>query len=398
MNNTSVKRWLISISTLAAISAVISYAFPFEQTPTASSAPSVFSGIVQQEEYNLSFKIGGRIGDIRVEEGQAVKKGDLLGTLEKGEWQAKVDQAKAAVSLAEANVEKAMKGVDLVDQSSQAKIDQAEASLKVAQDKYAQLSRGVRPQQLAQLEAKVTAAQSAYELALDKQNKMNQLYQSGAVPQMQRDEADVSFEKAKAELTAAQQELEMAKEGARREELDAAKHQVEQLQGVLQEALSGNGQVELSESDVQAAKGQLAQAQAKLEEASIYLTYTELRAPVDGVVVRSNVKVGEMVSEGFTAVTLAEPKEKWVTFYIPENRLQGLKEGKHLTLSIPSLNGEADAVVASINPAPQFAAQKATNYLKDTDIRSFEMKVRLTEKTDAIFAGMTAEWQGVLQP
>jgi len=392
------KRWLMSIGAIAAIAIVVSYAFPQMRTTTATSLPSTFSGIVQQEEYNLSFKIGGRVGQMPVEEGQCVKKGDLLGLLEKEEWQSKVDQAGAAVTLAAANVNKAATGVGMVDQASQAKIDQADAALKVAQDQYAQLSNGARPQQIAQLEAKVSAAESVYNLASDKQKKMSQLYEAGAIPQIQKDETDTALEKAKAELEAAQKDLELIKEGARQEELSAAKHQVEQLQGVLKEALSGSKQVQLSEAEVQAAKGQLAQAKAKLEEASIYLKYTELRAPVDGVVIRKNVKAGEMVSEGFTALTLAQPAEKWVTFYVPEDRLQGLAAEKHLLLSIPALQTEVDAVITSVNPAPQFAAQKATNYLKDTDIRSFEVKVRFTEKIEQILAGMTAEWQGGIQP
>lgn len=386
------KRWIISLSAVAAIGLSFNYFFAPAKAKKAPDA--AFSGIVEQQEYDLSFKIGGRLESLPVEEGQMVKKGDLIGRLEKGEWQAKVDQAKAAVALASANVGKAAAGVGVVDQATQAKVEQAQAALQTAQAKFTELSNGARPQEIAQLEAKVNAAESAFNNAEDMRNKMNHLYQQGAVPQSKRDEADLAYDKARADLTSAQQALAMAKEGARQEDLAAAKHQVEQAQGVLNEALSGKGQVNVSQADVKVAQGQLEQAKGSLEEAEVYLSYTELHAPIDGIVVHKNVKAGEMVSQGFTAVTLADPKDKWVKFYVPENKLNGLQVNQGIPLTIPALNQQVTGTVVSINPAPQFAAKKATNYLQETDVRSFEVKVKIKDLTDKIYAGMTAEWQG----
>src|SRR5690606_32371233 len=120
---------------------------------------------------------------------------------------------------------------------TQAKIEQAQAAVKTAQDKFIQLQNGVRPEQMTQLEAKVQAAKSAYHNAEDMVGKMKSLLDAGAIPQSKMDETVLAFEKAKAELTVAQQEWQMAREGARKEDLDAAKHQVEQVKGVLNEAL-----------------------------------------------------------------------------------------------------------------------------------------------------------------
>jgi HlyD family secretion protein len=386
------KIWFISVGFIVLIG--LSFVLLFQPTNAKKAPEYAFSGIVEQEEYNLSFKIGGRVASMTVEEGQYVEKGTVIGTLEKGEWQAKVDEAKAAVALAMANVNKASTSVGVINQSSQAKVEQAKASLQQAKDKFAMLSNGPRREEIAQLEAKLKAAQVAYNHALDMKNKMDNLFQSGAISQTQKNEANVAFENAKANLTAAQKSLDIAKQGARQEELAAAKDQVELVQGTLQEAISGKGQVQIYASDVKAAQGQLERAKASLEEAEIYLSYTELRTPVSGVVIHKNVKIGEMVSQGFTAVTVADPNDKWVKFYVPETKVNSLKLNQTVHLEVPSLHAEVTGRIETINPAPQFAAQKATNYLQDRDIRSFEVRVKITGGSDKIYAGMTANWNG----
>jgi HlyD family secretion protein len=386
------KVWFISIGLIAAIG--LSFVFVFQPTNAKKAPEYPYSGIVEQEEYNLSFKIGGRVASMTVEEGQYVEKGTVIGTLEKGEWQAKVEDAKAAVALAMANVSKATASVGVINQSSQAKVEQAKASLQQAKDKFAMLSNGPRREEIAQLEAKLKAAQETYNHALDMKNKMSQLFDSGAISQVQKNEADVAFENAKANLTAAQKSLDMAKQGAREEELAAAKDQVALVEGVLQEAISGKGQVQISANDVRAAQGQLARAKASLKEAEIYLSYTELRTPISGIVIHKNVKMGEMVSQGFTAVTVADPSDKWVKFYVPETKVNSLKLNQTVHLEVPAMHDEVTGRIETINPAPQFAAQKATNYLQDRDIRSFEVRVKITEGANNIYAGMTANWNG----
>lgn len=389
------KRWWIGAGSAAALG--LALAFAFMPAKANHPADASFSGLVEQTEYDLSFKIDGRVAELSVQEGQFVRKGDLIGQLEKGEWEAKVHQAQAAVSLAEANLNKAIQGVGLTDRDSRAKVEQAQAALGAARAKFEALRNGARPEEISQLEARLEAAQSAYNTAEDLLNKMNALYNAGAVPQTKKDEAQVQYDKAKAELTSVRKQLEMARQGARQEELNAAKSQVEQAQAVLDEAINGTGKVNLSQSDVKLAESQLNQAKAALEEAETYLSYTRLVAPVDGVVIHRNVEPNEMVSKGFTAVTIADPNDKWVSMYVPETRVSELKVGQTLNLYVPAIKEQATGQVLSINQAPEFAVKKATNHLDDRDIRAFQVKIKLTGQLDRIFKGMTVEWQGAAQ-
>lgn len=380
------KRWLISGA--AALAVLLAYSSFYFGNASDHSAET-YSGIVEQTEYDLSFKIGGRVEALYVDVGDRVKKGQLLGKLENKELQAKVEQAKAALALAEANVAKAVQAVDVTRKNANAGLLQARAALNEAQARYNALVNGARLEERKQAEAKVEAAKTAYEKAKEMFERTQKLYEAGAVPETKVDEAEVEYKKAKAEYEVAVQQLALLEKGPRPEEIEAGKFQVEQARAVVEKALAGLGQVGLQQADVKLAQAQLAQAKAALAEAEAYLSYSELRAPIDGVVVKKNVEPSEMIGEGMTVLTIADPNDKWVHFYLPEDKWQKVKVGQEVTVRI---QGElVKGKIVAVNPAPQFAVRKATNHLHETDIRSLLVKVKLPSN---VYAGVTAEWIG----
>jgi len=380
------KRWLISGA--AALAVLLAYSSFYFGNASDHSAET-YSGIVEQTEYDLSFKIGGRVEALYVDVGDRVKKGQLLGKLENKELQAKVEQAKAALALAEANVAKAVQAVDVTRKKANAGLLQARAALNEAQARYNALVNGARLEERKQAEAKVEAAKTAYEKAKEMFERTQKLYEAGAVPETKVDEAEVEYKKAKAEYEVAVQQLALLEKGPRPEEIEAGKFQVEQARAAVEKALAGLGQVGLQQADVKLAQAQLAQAKAALAEAEAYLSYSELRAPIDGVVVKKNVEPSEMIGEGMTVLTIADPNDKWVHFYLPEDKWQKVKVGQEVTVRIQG--EQVKGKIVAVNPAPQFAVRKATNHLHETDIRSLLVKVKLPSN---VYAGVTAEWIG----
>lgn len=380
------KRWLISGA--AALAVLLAYSSFYFGNASDHSAET-YSGIVEQTEYDLSFKIGGRVEALYVDVGDRVKKGQLLGKLENKELQAKVEQAKAALALAEANVAKAVQAVDVTRKNANAGLLQAQAALNEAQARYNALVSGARLEERKQAEAKVEAAKTAYEKAKEMFERTQKLYEAGAVPETKVDEAEVEYKKAKAEYEVAVQQLALLEKGPRPEEIEAGKFQVEQARAAVEKALAGLGQVGLQQADVKLAQAQLAQAKAALAEAEAYLSYSELRAPIDGVVVKKNVEPSEMIGEGMTVLTIADPNDKWVHFYLPEDKWQKVKVGQEVTVRIQG--EQVKGKIVAVNPAPQFAVRKATNHLHETDIRSLLVKVKLPSN---VYAGVTAEWIG----
>lgn len=357
----------------------------------AGHSAQSLTGVVEGTEVDLSFKMGGSIEEISVAEGDEVKAGQLIATLSSEELLAKKEQAQGAYRLAQVKLEQAKKGVALTDSSSSAQVDQAQAVVASAKAQLEANKNGARQEEIAQLKAKLQAAQTAREIAATNLERMNKLLAEGAIPQVKVEEAQMQMDKAEAELKAADEQLKMAQSGARREQVDAAQAQLDQAKAAYDQAVAGRGQVGLKQLDVQSAEAGVQQAKGALEEIEAYLNNTRLTSPVNGVVKSIAVQKGELVSQGFTVVTIQAKADHYVKFYVNEFALGNVKAGDTVKLYVPALNQEAEGKVATIAPAADFAVKKATQELGDRDIRAFAVKVVLADAN--IRPGITVEWR-----
>lgn len=358
-----------------------------------STKPTAY---IEGTTINASFKIGGRITEVVVEEGEFVKKGQVLARLESKELENKVAQAEAAVQLAEGKITEASsakkaasvkeaqgsKAVTVTEQSIESQIEQAEAAVKAAQAN------------VQALDAKINSAKELYEIATTNYNRMNELQKAGAVAQIQVDEAKVKMEQAKAEFLGSQ------------EQKKAAAAQIEQAQATLKNAIASRGKVDVSKKDVElanasigqaegaiiSAQGGKSQAQATLDEAKTYLSYTELVAPADGVIVSKSAQIGELVNSGFPIFTIEASNTRYAQFYFDESEIVNLKTGENVIVELVASNQKLAGKIKNISPAGDFAIKKATQSIGETDIRSFAIKVELPDLPSEIPTGMTVKW------
>ncbi|USG63819.1 efflux RND transporter periplasmic adaptor subunit [Brevibacillus ruminantium] len=349
------------------------------------------AGVIEGTEADLSFKMGGSIAEIAVKEGEDVKAGQLVATLNSEELLAKREQAQAAYHLAQVKLEQAKKGVGITDSSSNAQINQAKAVVESAKAQYEANKNGARTEEIAQLQAKQQAAQTAKQIAQTQLDRMTKLLAEGAVPQVKVDEARMDYDKAEAELKAVEEQLKMAQTGARKEQLDASKAQWEQAQAAYDQAVAGRGQVGLKELDVKSAEAGVQQAKGALDEIEAYLNNTKLMAPMDGVVKSIAVQKGELVAQGFTVLTIQSRENNYVKFYVDEYQIAGIKAGDEVSLHVPSLNRDTRARVLTVAPAADFAVKKATQELGDRDIRSFQVKMEIQDAE--LRPGLSVEWK-----
>lgn len=377
---------------------------------------------IEATNMNLSFKIGGRINQIYVKEGDHVKKGQLLARIDSKELQDKaaqaqaalqaadagVGQAQAAVSAAEAKKLQGSNSVTVTAETAERQVSQAQAAVKAAQAHLEALKNGARPEEKQQAQIKMNAAKEANRIAEDNLKRTQALFQAGAVPQAKVDEAELNYQKAKAEYDASVKQYELVKQGPRAEEIKAAQAQVEQAQAAVALAEANRGQVTLRQDDVRAAEAGVSQAQAAvssasasvskaqaaLNEANTYISYTELRAPSDGIITVQSAQNGELVGAGFPVLTLESNQDRWAKFYFPENRMAGMKTGDEVGLKVISTGKIVKGRVTVIQPAADFAIQKPSQSTGDTDVRSFGVKVTLLDLPDTIATGMTLQWQG----
>jgi HlyD family secretion protein len=393
-----------------------------------SSAPTAY---VESDVINASFKTAGRIAELLVEEGDQVKKGQVIARLESKELQDKVKQAEAALQAAKANVAQAKAGVSqaqasvsaaeakksqgseavkVTSETAASKIAQAQAAADAAKANWEALKAGARPQEIQQAEINMKAAKDAYDLAAKQQERTRELFAAGAASQAALDQANLDKKQAQAKYEAAEKQVELAKAGSREEEIAAAKAQYEQALAAVKEAQAGAGQVVLQQQDVKAAQAsvqqaqsaveqaqstvtaaesQVAQAEAALEEARTYLSYTELKAPTDGIISSKSLNVGELASAGFTVFSIETTSQRWAKFYVPETELNGLKAGDQVMLKILADNSQFKGKVTVIDAAADFAVQKPSQSSGDTDIRSFGVKVELAGLPASVPTGST---------
>lgn len=286
----------------------------------------IIQGEAETSEYRVSSKVPSRVLELRVEEGQMVRKGDTLAIMEAPEVDAKLTQATAARSMAEAVESKAQHGARRQEvQGAYELYQKAKAGLDIAEKTYQRVER---------------------------------LFGNGVLPEQKRDEAKAQYDAAKATVIAAESQYEMAKEGARIEDKAAAAAQVNRAQGAVDEVKS-------------------------------YVSETVLTAAADGMVTEIFPHVGELVGSGAPVMNVAMVDKVWFTFNVREDKLQRFSNGKICNIFVPGINKTVKAKVTRIKNVGNFAAWKATKALDGIDLKVFEVRITPTDKVEGIVSGMS---------
>ncbi|WJQ83691.1 HlyD family secretion protein [Brevibacillus brevis] len=385
------RAWIGVGSFVVSIAVLGTVLFGSNVSSMAGQNTTKLAGVIEGTEVDLSFKMGGSIEQLSLKEGDEVKAGQVVATLSSAEILAKKEQAEAAYKLSLVKLDQAKKGVSVTDSSSNAQVDQAKAVVNSAQAQLDANKNGARSEEITQLKAKLQAAQTSNQIAATNLERMKKLMAEGAVPQVKVEEAQMQADKAQAEFKAAEEQLKMAQTGSRKEQVDAAQAQLDQAKAAYNQAVAGRGQVGLKELDVKSAEANVMQAKGALAEMEAYVNNTKLTAPVDGIVKSVAVQKGELVSQGFTVLTIQTKLDNYVKFYVNEYMLSNVKTGDQVKLFVPALNREVDAKVVTVAPAADFAVKKATQELGDRDIRSFQVKLLVSDSE--LRPGLTVEWQ-----
>ncbi|MFI8715740.1 HlyD family secretion protein [Brevibacillus brevis] len=385
------RAWIGVGSFVVSIAVLGTVLFGSNVSSMAGQNTTKLAGVIEGTEVDLSFKMGGSIEQLSLKEGDEVKAGQVVATLSSAEILAKKEQAEAAYKLSLVKLDQAKKGVSVTDSSSNAQVDQAKAVVNSAQAQLDANRNGARSEEITQLKAKLQAAQTSNQIAATNLERMKKLMAEGAVPQVKVEEAQMQADKAQAEFKAAEEQLKMAQTGSRKEQVDAAQAQLDQAKAAYNQAVAGRGQVGLKELDVKSAEANVMQAKGALAEMEAYVNNTKLTAPVDGIVKAVAVQKGELVSQGFTVLTIQTKSDNYVKFYVNEYMLSNVKTGDQVKLFVPALNREVDAKVVTVAPAADFAVKKATQELGDRDIRSFQVKLLVSDSE--LRPGLTVEWQ-----
>jgi HlyD family secretion protein len=170
--------------------------------------------------------------------------------------------------------------------------------------------------------------------------------------------------------------------------LDALTRQVEAQRATVALARSNAEQVSVRRSQVQANEHLQAAAAAQRTKADVRLRYTEIHAPIDGLVDVRAARVGEIVSPGQPVVTLINPDDLWVRVDVEETYIERVRVGDTFTVRLPS-GVERQGTVFYRGADAGFATQRDVSRTK-RDIKTFEVRLRVDNADRRLAVGMTA--------
>ena len=138
-----------------------------------------------------------------------------------------------------------------------------------------------------------------------------------------------------------------------------------------------------------AAQAQVSRARGAVSEVSAYISETVQLAQMDGEVSSIYPKVGELVGTGSPILTISMTNDVWGTFNVREDQLDGMKVGDELTAFVPAFNKELRLKVFYIKDQGSYAVWKATKTNGQYDLKTFEVKARPVEAMEGLRPGMT---------
>ncbi|HEV2289511.1 MAG TPA: HlyD family secretion protein [Candidatus Acidoferrales bacterium] len=304
----------------------------------------------------ISSRVPGSVVQVLVKDNEYVTKGQILVELDPRDYQAKVDDAKAALAMAQSRAQSANVNVPLTSETTQSGTSGADAGVIAAQAAYDQANLALKQastSELAYAQANVQKEQAANDKAQSDLARMKPLAAKNEISQQQYDAYDAAATEAKSELDAAQQNLALAQQtiGVRQAQVESAQADLEKAKADLAAAQANTKQVVISSANASSAHAAVAQAQANLEAAELNLGYTKIVAPEDGVITNKTVQVGEILAPGQGLLVLIPLKDVWVTANYKETQLAKVQPGDRAEIYVDmygkTFTGHVDSIAGA---------------------------------------------------
>lgn len=343
------------------------------------------SGRIEGDDATVSSKIAGRIREIQVREGDHVKVGQVIATLDDDQVDAREEQEQSKVSQAEASLLSAQQQVAVLGaQLEESRIGVEQAKLD-AQGRVSQAEA-----QVAQAEAELAKAEADYNQAHYDEERYTILASDGDVPERTGRQARSTAEAHAAAVRAARRQVDVA-----RGSLLMAKANLSNAAMRTSQATAIRQQIIQAESEITAAQFEQEHARARLKEAQADRADLQVLAPIDGTVATRSAEPGEVVAAGTALVTLVNLNAVYLRGFIPEGEIGRVRTGQTARVYLDSAPNQAlEAVVSRIDPEASFTPENT--YFKDDRVKQV-VGVKLLLKNAAGYAkpGMPADGEVV---
>ena len=309
----------------------------------------VASGRIEGREVTLAAKeIQGRVRKLLVDEGDTVKKGQLLAQIESSQLDAQLASAQANVSNLDAQIKQASIDLAYTTKSTKASIAAAEAAVSSAKAHLAH--------------SKAVLADTSVEY-----QRAKSLYDSGVVSRSNLDSATMNYHTSQADV-------------------DAAEKDLTQAEANLDMALATKDTIDLKAQQLRVLEQSRRSAAAQLDVAEANVAEREIFAPTDGTILSRPVEVGDVVSPGTPIFVMVDMNRLYVKVYIPEPDIPKIKLGDDADITVDAFRGRTfPARVTKIYEQAEFTPK---------NVETKEERVKLVFGVELTFVNP----QGILKP
>ena len=316
------------------------------------------SGRLEGDESAVAPKIGGRILEVRVREGDSVRAGEVIARLDEEQIRARTEQARLAVTGAEAREDAARRQIAIFDE---------QLHQSALQTEQAKTDAGGRVQQaeadLAAAEADLARQDAANQIAAFDKEAYTRLAESGAVSERQGKQAIATADQQAAAVAAAKRRVEASRGAVMTARANLANVGIRTAQ-----TAAARQQIAQQRAEIASADANAGHARAQLREAEADLSDLTITAPFAGTVITRAAEPGEVVQPGTAIVTLIDLTRVYLRAFVPEGSSGHVRIGQPSRVYLDSKPTDAiDAVVSRIDPEATFTPENT--YFRDDRVK-----------------------------
>ena len=385
----------ITVLALAAAGAAV---YAFRGFGKAPDNRIMVSGNIELNEVNIAFKTAGRLIERNVNEGDAVKKGQVVARIDRDQLAAQRDRETAGLASSESQLAQAQTAVELQKATLAADLETRRADVAAAEARLAELRNGARPQEKLDAKAAVDAAATEVERAQKDWDRAQGLYKNDDISTAQHDQFRSRFESASAALRQARERESMVLAGPRVEQVAAQQAQVERARGALKLAQANGLETRRREQELTTRRAEIARSTANLALIDRQMGDTVAVSPVDGVVLVKAADIGEVVAPGTTIVSVGDIDHPWLRGYVNETDLGKVKVGSKAKVTTDSYPGKVyDGRVTFISSQAEFTPKQIQTQQERVKL-VYRIKIELDNPRRELKSNMPADAEIVLEP
>jgi len=381
---------------LALVAVAVAGVYTYRGANRTPANRIVVSGNIELTEVNIAFKTAGKLIERTVDEGDSVKKGQVIARLDRDQLVAQREREVAGLESAESQLAQAKTALEWEKDTLAADIEQRSADLHSNQARLAELKNGARPQEKLDAQAAVDSAQSEVERSKKDWDRAQVLHRDDDISTAQFDQYRNRWETAVAALNSAKERLNLVLAGPRVEVINAQQAMVERMRGALKMAEANALEMKRREQELTTRAAEIARSRASIALIDSQLSDTVATSPVDGVVLVKSADPGEVLSAGTTVVTIGDIEHPWLRGYIDETDLGKVKLGSLVHVTTDSYKNKSyTGHVSFISSEAEFTPKQIQTQTERVKL-VYRIKIELDNSSRELKSNMPADGEIVL--